>query len=80
MVSIVIYFCFLFMVSAVAGNVFFCFCVLLFVVLFLYLCYFLTVSIVVIFCVLMVSGCYRAAAVSPMETVNKTPGCFQDDL
>ena len=29
---------------------------------------------------LMVSGCYRTAAVSPMETVNKTSGRFRDEL
>ena len=29
---------------------------------------------------LMVTGCYRTAAASPMETVKKTPGRFRDDL
>ena len=29
---------------------------------------------------LMVSGCYRTAAVSPMGTVKKTPGRFRDEL
>ena len=29
---------------------------------------------------LMVSGCYRTAAVSPMENVKKTPGRFRDEL
>ena len=29
---------------------------------------------------LMVSGCYRTAAASPMETVKKTPGRFRDEL
>ena len=29
---------------------------------------------------LMVSGCYRTAAVSPMETVRKPPERFQDEL
>ena len=33
---------------------------------------------VVGFC--MVSGCYRTAAVSPMETVKKTPERSQDEL
>ena len=28
----------------------------------------------------MVSGCYRTAAVSPMETVRKPPERFQDEL
>ena len=28
----------------------------------------------------MVSGCYRTAAVSPMETVKQTPGRFRDEL
>ena len=35
------------------------------------------VSVVVFF---MVSGCYRTAAVSPMETVRKPPERFQDEL
>ena len=31
-------------------------------------------------CYFMDSGCYRTAAVSPMETVNKTSGRFRDEL
>ena len=38
---------------------------------------FLMVSVVGFF---MVSGCYRTAAVSPMETVRKPPERFQDEL
>ena len=29
---------------------------------------------------LMISGCYRTAAASPMETVKKPPGRFRDEL
>ena len=49
----------LFMVSIVAGSVFF-------------------MASIVGF--LMVSGCYRTAAVSPMETIKKTPRRFRDEL